>query len=106
LLIEARRGRVALLAQRLAAGLAHTAAGRREAAARVLHRLNAAALSAVSPEAVLKRGYALVFDRQGAPLVLAEAVRPGAELRLRFADGDVRAIAAGRGASRQGNLDL
>jgi exodeoxyribonuclease VII large subunit len=124
LIIEARRGRVALLAQRLAAGLQHTAAGRRAAAARVLHGLNVAALSAglreararlggvagrleaVSPEAVLKRGYALVFDRKGAPVVLAAAVRPGAELRLRFADGDVRAMAAGRSESRQGSLDL
>jgi exodeoxyribonuclease VII large subunit len=51
---------------------------------------------------LLKRGYALVFDRRGAPLTGAAAVRPGADLRLHFADGEVRATAAGR----QGRLPL
>jgi exodeoxyribonuclease VII large subunit len=123
-LLDARRGVVALLSQRLAAGLRHTAATRHNAAARVLPRLSdspvravlrearsrlegmAGRLEAVSPEAVLARGYALVFDRKGAPLTSAAAVKPGTELRLHFADGDVRATAAGKGDPRQGSLGL
>jgi exodeoxyribonuclease VII large subunit len=123
-IIAARRNAIALLAQRLRAGLQHAAAQRRDLAARITHRLTAAPLraslrearsrlegmagrlEAVSPEAVLKRGYALVFDRKGAPLTQAGAVPPGAELRLHFADGDVRAVAAGRGDKRQGSLQL
>ncbi len=123
-IIQARRNAAALLAQRLRAGLQHAAAQRRVVAARIIHRLSdaplraalrearsrldgvAGRLEAVSPEAVLKRGYALVFDRKGAPVSHAAAVKPGAELRLHFADGDVRATAAGSGATRQGSLPL
>ncbi len=119
-IIEARRNVLALLSQRLGSGLQHATAERRAGAARIIPRLTAAPLratlrearsrlegmagrlEAVSPEAVLKRGYALVFDRQGAPLTGAGQVRPGADLRLHFADGDVRATAAGR----QGTLPL
>ena len=119
-IIEARRNALALLSQRLRSGLQHATAQRRALAARITPRLTVAPLraalrearsrlegmagrlEAVSPEAVLKRGYALVFDRRGAPLTGAAAVRPGADLRLHFADGEVRATAAGR----QGRLPL
>jgi exodeoxyribonuclease VII large subunit len=119
-IIEARRNVLALLRQRLRSGLQHATAERRAGAARIIPRLTVAPLratlrearsrlegiagrlEAVSPEAVLKRGYALVFDRRGAPLTGAGQVRPGADLRLHFADGDVRATAAGR----QGTLPL
>jgi exodeoxyribonuclease VII large subunit len=119
-IIEARRSVLALLSQRLRSGLQHATAERRAGAARIIPRLTVAPLratlrearsrlegmagrlEAVSPEAVLRRGYALVFDRRGAPLTGAGQVRPGAELRLHFADGDVRATAA----SRQGSLPL
>ncbi len=123
-IIEQRRGAVALLAQRLRSGLQHAGTQRRAAAARIVHRLSdaplraslrearsrlegmAGRLEAVSPEAVLKRGFVLVFDRTGAPVTLAAGVKPGADLRLHFADGDVRAVAGGRGAQRQGSLPL
>ena len=119
-IIESRRNTLALLGQRLRSGLQHATAQRGAGAARIIPRLSpaplraalrearsrlegmAGRLEAVSPEAVLKRGYALVFDRRGAPLTGAGQVRPGAELRLHFADGDVRATAAGR----QGSLPL
>ena len=63
-------------------------------------------LEAVSPEAVLRRGYVLVFDRKDVPITTAGAVRPGTELRLHFADGDVRAAASTPKRDRQGNLPL
>ena len=122
-LIEARRGALALMAQRLGAGLRHwrrraspppggspTGSPRRRSGAlrEARSRLEGVAgrLQAVSPEAVLARGYVLVFDRKGTPLTRAAAVGPGADLRLHFADGDLRAVAAGRGRERQGTLPL
>ena len=123
-IIQARRNAMALLGQRLRSGLQHATAQRREGAARITHRLTdaplraalrearsrlegiAGRLEAVSPEAVLKRGFILVFDRKGAPETQAAAVKPGAELRLHFADGDVRTVAGGRGEQRQGSLAL
>ena len=61
----------------------------------------------MSPLAVLARGYALVTDPAGAPITHAAGVRPGAKLRLRFADGEVRATADGaRPGERQGMLPL
>ena len=67
----------------------------------------AAHLEAVSPLAVLQRGYALVSDVGGRPLTSAGAVQPGARLRLRFADGEVGALADGGGKEkRQGLLPL
>jgi exodeoxyribonuclease VII large subunit len=67
----------------------------------------AARLESVSPLAVLARGYALVTDPVGAPITHATGVKPGAKLRLRFADGEVRATADGaRPGERQGLLPL
>jgi exodeoxyribonuclease VII large subunit len=64
-------------------------------------------LESVSPLAVLQRGYALVSDPAGHPLTSAAAVKPGARLRLRFADGEVGAAAdGGRAADRQGKLAI
>lgn len=123
-ILDRRAGALALLAGRLAAGLRHTAARRQAEAGRILPRLHpapvqallrqararlaglAGQLEAVSPEAVLKRGYALVFDRHGHPLTSSAAIRPGAALRLHFADGDVAATATPHDHSRQGRLDL
>jgi exodeoxyribonuclease VII large subunit len=123
-IIESRRNTVALLVQRLRSGLQHLASLRRTGAGRITHRLTEAPLraalrearsrlegmvgrlEAVSPEAVLRRGFVLVFDRKGAPVTQAAAVRPGADLRLHFADGDVRAVAGGSGERRQGSLPL
>ncbi len=67
----------------------------------------AARLESVSPLAVLARGYALVTDPEGVPITQAARVKPGSRLRLRFADGEVRATADGRRAGdRQGLLPL
>jgi len=52
-----------------------------------------ARLEAVSPLAVLARGYVLVTDVAGHALTQAAAVAQGAALRLRFADGTVGATA-------------
>lgn len=64
-------------------------------------------LEAVSPLAVLGRGYALVSDGAGHPLTSAASVKPGSRLSLRFADGEVKATAEGRrGPEGQGRLPL
>ena len=65
----------------------------------------AARLESVSHRAVLARGYAAVFDAADHPLTTAAAVKPGAALRIAFADGDVQATAA-RGDRRQAALPL
>jgi exodeoxyribonuclease VII large subunit len=123
-LIEARRNTAALLGQRLRSGLQHSAAARHAVAARILPRLSdapiraslremrsrlagvAGRLEGVSPEAVLARGYALVFDRKGMPLTSARAIAPRSALRLHFADGDVQATAVAKGPAGQGSLDM
>jgi exodeoxyribonuclease VII large subunit len=80
-------------------------AGLREARARLDG--TGARLESVSPLAVLQRGYALVSDAAGHKLTSAAAVKPGARLRLRFADGEVRATADGaRRTDLQGELGL
>ena len=59
----------------------------REAAARL--EGFAARLDSVSHHGVLARGYAAVFDRAGQPVTRAQWVKPGAELTVAFADGEV-----------------
>ena len=123
-LIAGRRSRLALAGETLRSGLRHAIAGRAAAAARVLPRLGPGALEgrlreararleglsgrldSVSYTQVLARGYALVTDGAGAPVTAARSVRPGMDLRLRFADGEARAVAAGRRDSRQSRLLL
>jgi exodeoxyribonuclease VII large subunit len=122
-LVERRRGEAGLVGARLGSAV-ERAVGRigaragmllgrvsdaplraslRESAARLAGV--AARLESVSPMAVLRRGYALVSDGTGQPLTAAGSVRPGARLRLRFADGEVGATADGRrGDERQGRL--
>ena len=69
-------------------------------------RLEAASarLDSVSYEKVLERGFALVADSAGRPLTRAAAVRPGARLQVRFADGTIGATADGKGQGLQGAL--
>ena len=50
----------------------------------------AAALSALSPLAVLQRGYALAEDERGKLLRAARSVQVGDSVRLRLAEGQVR----------------
>jgi exodeoxyribonuclease VII large subunit len=124
-LVSTRKAALALSSERLRSALRQATAARAALAARVLPRLGAAPLHArlreaharleglsgrldsVSHTAVLARGYALVFDSAGAPLTSAATVAPGAALRIRFADGEVRATAnGGKGTTRQGSLGL
>jgi exodeoxyribonuclease VII large subunit len=61
---------------------------------RELERL-ALALAAHDPERTLARGYALVEDRAGRPLVCARTAREAGDVRLRFHDGKVDARVTG-----------
>jgi exodeoxyribonuclease VII large subunit len=124
-LVGRRHGALDLCGQKLLAGLRHAVSGSHNRANRVLGRLTdaparamlrerrarldgtAARLESVSPLAVLQRGYALVSDAAGHPMTNSAAVKPGARLRLRFADGEVGATAdGGRASDRQGKLPI
>ncbi|MER3546722.1 MAG: exodeoxyribonuclease VII large subunit, partial [Rhodanobacteraceae bacterium] len=61
------------------------------AAQRDAHRLSALAraLNAVSPLQVLQRGYAILFDANGAVLRSARGVSPGTSLTARLQDGEL-----------------
>ncbi len=118
-LIAARRGQLALASmhreQAFAAALArvrHRSERARLSAAPLLATLRerrarleglSARLASVSHEAVLARGYAMVRDRAGHPVTRASGISPGADLTLRFADGE-RAVTALGGRPRQGDL--
>jgi exodeoxyribonuclease VII large subunit len=60
-------------------------------------------LSAVSYRNVLKRGFALVRDAAGAPLHSAGGIAVGQSIRIEFADGELAAIAGGRGEGAPAN---
>jgi exodeoxyribonuclease VII large subunit len=124
-LVATRRSMLDLSGHKLVACLRHAVAVIHNGANRTLGRLNdaplrgalreararldgtGARLESVSPLAVLQRGYALVSDPAGHPLTSAAAVKPGARLKLRFADGEVGATAdGGRKMDRQGQLPL
>jgi exodeoxyribonuclease VII large subunit len=70
--------------------------------ARVLLDGLAARLDSVSYQSVLARGFALVTNAKGAAVSAAAKVAPGAELKIRFADGEVKVKAA----AQQGVLPL
>jgi exodeoxyribonuclease VII large subunit len=117
-----RHAALDLCGQKLVSSLRHAVAGIHNRAGRSLGRLSdaplraalrealaklqgsAARLDSVSPLAVLQRGYAVVSDAAGHPLTSATAIKPGARLRLRFADGEVGATADR--PERQGRLPL
>jgi exodeoxyribonuclease VII large subunit len=121
-LIAQRQSGLALLAARHRTGLMQALQAGRMQAARTMPLLSPAPLQAVlrerrarldgwaarldgaSYEAVLARGFALVRDRAGHPVARAAAVKPGARLRLRFADGEVAATVDSR--MEQGSLPL
>ena len=123
--VTTSRSALSLSAEKLRSALRHATALRAAAAARILPRLSDAPLQArlresrarldglagrlasVSYQNVLARGYVLVADAAGHPLTTASAIAPGADLRLRFSDGEIRATAAGgKAAPRQGMLLL
>jgi exodeoxyribonuclease VII large subunit len=55
-------------------------------------------LESLSYARVLDRGYALVRDAAGEPVTGAAAAKPGADVTIRFRDGDVGARITGEGA--------
>jgi exodeoxyribonuclease VII large subunit len=73
------------------------------AQARLDHR--AALLESLSYRRVLDRGFVLVRDAKGAPLIRAAEVAPGAALSLVFADGAVAAAAHGAKPVKPGKTD-
>lgn len=119
---ERRRSGLQLCTQKLDADLRHAVSAVHRQALGVMARLSDAPirarlrehrarvtgdsgrLEAVSPLAVLKRGYVLVSDAGGHMLTETMQVTPGARLRLRFCDGEVRVVA--EPADRQGRLAL
>jgi exodeoxyribonuclease VII large subunit len=124
-LVAAKRAALGLAGAHLGSGLRQFVAGTRQRSGRTLERLNAAPLQAllrhartrlegsaarleaVSPLAVLARGYALVQNPDGRPFTAAAAIPPGQRLVLRFADGTVNAKAEGGTTPvRQGRLPL
>ena len=54
------------------------------------------ALQALSPLAILERGYALVFDESGKLLKDAAKVKAGDEISARLAKGTVKATVKGK----------
>lgn len=57
-----------------------------------------ARLESVSPDRVLERGYALVTDDAGTPVILADGASPGASWQVKFSDGQV-GVTVGEGQS-------
>jgi exodeoxyribonuclease VII large subunit len=118
MIVATRRSAAALAAERLRSAIRHAMAGRtvpRLSAAPLQGQLRearsrldglAARLDSVSYMKVLERGFALVTDARGIALSSVAAIKPGAGLRLRFADGEVRATAAGKTEARQASLLL
>ena len=123
--LAGRRTSLGLARAHLDGGLRHAIGGRRALAARTLPRLTdaplraalreararaqglAARLDGASYDAVLRRGFALVLDSGGRAVTQASEVGPDMALRLRFADGEVRATSEGRRrSSAQGRLPL
>jgi len=121
-LIALRRARVTLAASQLAAALRQ---GMRDRQARAVQvRLSpaplvgmvrvqrarleglAGRLEAISPRAVLERGYVLVRDSRGRPVTRADALRAGSVVTMTFADGERDARIERDGTAGQGQLDI
>jgi exodeoxyribonuclease VII large subunit len=106
-LVAARKAAIFLTGTRLHGALKQSVAAQHTRAARLLGRMTdtplrarlreaharldglAARLKSVSYQAVLARGYALVFNPAGHPVVDAAGVQPGDKLLVRFRDGDI-----------------
>ena len=59
------------------------------------------ALEALSPLAILERGYALVFDEAGQLVKDASLVKAGEEIRARVARGEIRAVVRKGGRKKE-----
>ncbi len=92
------RQRLAAVRQRLEAQVTNLAAAARTRflMARAELDRRAASLEALSPLAILNRGYALVFDAEGRLVKDAQPLSIGDELSVRLARGTVRARVTGR----------
>jgi len=55
-------------------------------------------LAAVSPLAVLRRGYSVTFDAAGNAVRSASQLEPGATIETRLPDGSVRSVVSGKPA--------
>ncbi len=106
--IEQRQLRVDDLANRLGSALRHAAQERREQLTHARARLAAASperrvqieshrllalwkrLESVSPQSVLKRGFAIVRDEAGQPIARAKGAKAGQPIVTEFADGRIR----------------
>ena len=113
-LIAARKAGLDRAALRLDGAVRGELSRQRQAAARVVPHLSIAGvvarlrarrgqldvhgarLDGASYERVLARGFALVRNARGQAVTGAAAVKPGARLRLRFADGEVGVVSEGR----------
>jgi len=93
---DARR-RLTTIRDRLESSVSNLAAATRAhlLAARAMLDRRAASLEALSPLAILNRGYALVFDANGHVLKDAARLSPGDEVSARLAQGQVRARVTG-----------
>ncbi len=104
---DARR-RLAAIQQQLSAQMARLAAATRRLLLENRGALDrrTASLEALSPVAILNRGYALVFDANGQLVTDAVQLGVGEELSARLARGRVRArvTATEHGDSESGNL--
>lgn len=120
--IATKRASLRLAAAHLNGGLRHTVSDARGRAGERLARLSEATirgvlreagsqlrsggarLESLSPEGVLSRGYALIFDAKDHPVTSTALLRPGASIRLHLADGDARATVDGQPPRSQGLL--
>jgi exodeoxyribonuclease VII large subunit len=96
--IERRRAATLAAVREARAAALRDAAGSLDRAQRALAERRAekleaqgARLRAVDPERTLERGYALLVDEAGEPLVTAAALREAKTFDARLADGVVRA---------------
>ncbi len=124
-LLAVRTAALALGREKLRAAIRHALSARAATAGRITPRLSdapirarlreaharltgaASGLEALSYTRVLERGFALVSDPAGHPLTSAAAIAPGARVRIRLADGEVKATAdGGKPGTRQGLLAL
>jgi exodeoxyribonuclease VII large subunit len=87
------RHRLAAIRQRLEAQVTNLAAATNKRVLRGRSTLDrqTASLEALSPIAILNRGYALVFDAKGKLVKDAAHLKSGDELSARLAQGEVRA---------------
>ncbi|HTV82419.1 MAG TPA: exodeoxyribonuclease VII large subunit [Acidobacteriaceae bacterium] len=83
--VATARDRLGLLEQRLTRAEREQLRGRREREAALTREL-----SALSPLAVLQRGYALVYDERGALIKQVEGVSQGQNITTRLASGRIR----------------